>query len=72
MNSSKTCAYAVALVLSAAASQALAEAADKGDILEEVTITAQKRAENLQEVPLSVTAISTEQLEKRGIESVPA
>ena len=70
MNSSKTCAYAVALVLSAAASQALAEAADKGDILEEVTITAQKRAENLQEVPLSVTAISTEQLETRGIESV--
>ena len=70
MNSSKTCAYAVALVLSAAASQALAQGADKGDILEEVTITAQKRAENLQEVPLSVTAISTEQLETRGIESI--
>ena len=68
MNSSKTCAYAVALVLSAAASHALAEAADKADTLEEVIITAQKRAQNLQDVPLSVTAIGAEQLEVRGIE----
>ena len=45
MNSSKTCAYAVALVLSAAASHAWAEAADKADTLEEVIITAQKRAQ---------------------------
>jgi len=70
MNSSKTCAYAVALVLSAAASHALAEAADKADVLEEVIITAQKRAQNLQDVPLSVTAIGAEQLEVRGIESL--
>ena len=70
MNSSKTCAYAVALVLSAAASHAWAEAADKADTLEEVIITAQKRAQNLQDVPLSVTAIGAEQLEVRGIESL--
>ena len=69
MKSTNHCAYAVALVLAAAAAQAVA-ADDKGDVLEEVTITAQKRSENLQEVPLSVTAIGAEQLEVRGIESV--
>ncbi len=69
MISSKTCAYSVALILAAAAAQSLA-AAGKDDILEEVTITAQKRSENLQDVPLSVTAISGEQLETRGIEGL--
>ncbi|MFM7065959.1 MAG: TonB-dependent receptor [Gammaproteobacteria bacterium] len=70
MKSTNPCAYAVALVLAAAASQAVAQGADKGDVLEEVTITAQKRSENLQDVPLSVTAIGAEQLEARGIESL--
>ncbi|CAB1370562.1 TonB-dependent receptor [Denitratisoma oestradiolicum] len=36
--------------------------------LEEVIITAQKRAERLQDVPISVSAISGSQLETRGIE----
>ena len=70
MKSTNPCAYAVALVLAAAASQAVAQGADKGDVLEEVTITAQKRSENLQDVPLSVTAVGAEQLEARGIESL--
>ena len=35
--------------------------------LEEVVVTARKRAENLQDVPMSVTAISAEQLERLGI-----
>jgi outer membrane receptor protein involved in Fe transport len=34
--------------------------------LEAITVTAQKRAENIQDVPLSITAISAESLEKRG------
>src|ERR1035437_9459446 len=38
------------------------------EVLEEVIITAQKRAERLQDVPLSVTAITGSQLETRGIE----
>jgi iron complex outermembrane receptor protein len=38
--------------------------------IEEVVITAQKRQEKLQDVPLSVTAISGAQLETRGIEGV--
>ncbi|MBP9217407.1 MAG: TonB-dependent receptor [Sterolibacterium sp.] len=37
------------------------------ETLEEVVVTAQKRTERLQDVPLSVTAISGSQLENRGI-----
>ena len=36
--------------------------------LEEIVVTAQKREENLQQVPISITAISAAQLEHRGIE----
>ncbi len=45
-----------------AATQAAAE------VLEEIIVTAQKRTERLQDVPLSVTAISGSQLENRGIQ----
>lgn len=38
--------------------------------LEEIVVTAQKREEMLQEVPLSITAITTEELKTRGIENV--
>jgi len=37
--------------------------------LEEVVVTAQKRAENLQDVPLSITAIGTEKLEQLGVQN---
>ncbi|MBK6402476.1 MAG: hypothetical protein IPF74_11270 [Rhodocyclaceae bacterium] len=39
--------------------------------IEEVIVTAQKRQEKLQDVPLSITAISGAQLETRGIEGWP-
>lgn len=51
------------LIASAYASGAFAQ-----EKLEEVVITAQKRKENLQEVPFSVSAISGAQLELRGID----
>ena len=35
--------------------------------LEEIIVTARKRDENLQELPLSVTAISAEQIERQGL-----
>jgi iron complex outermembrane receptor protein len=35
--------------------------------LEEITVTARKREESLQELPMSVTAISAEQIERLGI-----
>ncbi len=38
--------------------------------IEEVIVTAQKRQEKLQEIPLSITAISGAQLETRGIEGI--
>jgi iron complex outermembrane recepter protein len=37
--------------------------------LQEITVTAQRRAENLQKVPLTVTAMSSAQLENNGIAS---
>ena len=38
--------------------------------LEEVVVTAQKRAENVQDVPISVTAFSGETLKAAGIQDV--
>jgi len=38
--------------------------------LEEIVVTAEKRSESLQDVPISVAALSAEQLQLRGIDSV--
>lgn len=40
--------------------------------LEGVIVTAQKREERLQDVPISITALTSEQLETRGIKSLDA
>ena len=54
-------------------SLALAIAATSGGVnsavLEEITVTAQKRAENLQDVPISMTALDGERMEEAGISS---
>jgi len=44
--------------------------ADAPAVLEEVTVTARKRSENLQEVPISITALSGAALEARGVENL--
>lgn len=49
-------------MLTAVAGPALAQSNEVG--LEELVITAQKRAENLQDVPISVSALSTERLDQ--------
>ena len=41
-------------------------AADGGGV-QEIIVTAQKRAESLQDVPIAITALGSEQLEQRGI-----
>ncbi|EIZ78648.1 TonB-dependent receptor [Novosphingobium sp. Rr 2-17] len=38
--------------------------------LEEIVVTAQKREQNLQDVPVAVSAISSEQIEARGVSAI--
>jgi iron complex outermembrane receptor protein len=52
------------------AAKARADATKNAVTLEEVVVTAQRREENLQEVPLSITAITADDLETRGIRNV--
>lgn len=44
-----------------------AESAESASVIEEIVVMARKRAENLQETPISVTAFTTEGLEARNI-----
>jgi iron complex outermembrane receptor protein len=63
-------ASASAIVLGAAsgaAAQAAPPAAAKQFELQEVVVTAQRRAENLQNVPMSVSSLSTDTLKEKGI-----
>jgi iron complex outermembrane recepter protein len=52
-----------AAVLAALSTPAMAQQSNEG-VLENVIVTAQKRTENLQEVPLSIQAIGSERLEE--------
>lgn len=55
-------------VLSVAVTAALVSGTAQGQaVLEEVTVTATKRAESLQDVPIAVTALTEESLEELGI-----
>ncbi|MBV6423941.1 MAG: Colicin I receptor [Steroidobacteraceae bacterium] len=62
-------AVATALATTAVAQTAPDETA-AAPVLEEVVVTAQKREEKLQDVPVAVTAISDQQIASRGINSV--
>lgn len=55
-----------------ASGMALAEeaATAAGPVLEEVVVTAQRREQSLQDVPISVTAMSQEQLDSQGVRNV--
>ncbi len=59
-------ALSLALSASAFAQAAAPEGAASGG-LEEIIVTATKRNENLQEVPVAITAITAEQLSKQGV-----
>ncbi len=59
---------AAALVSGALAMPQQAPAQEvQGAVLEEIIVTATKRAENLQDIPISVTALSSDRIEELGI-----
>ncbi|MEH6581072.1 MAG: TonB-dependent receptor [Halioglobus sp.] len=66
----KPCLYGIApLVLSFPLTTTAAES-DPSFMLEEVIVTAQKRAESLQDTPISITAFNEDALTQQGISSV--
>ncbi len=68
-----TRAVSIALAISAGfvGAQALAaDAATSGPVLEEIIVTAEKRSENLQDVPISVIAINAQQIQDAGITNI--
>ena len=67
------CACVACSIAAAAAhspSRALAALDDGGGFLEEVVVTARKRAETVQDVPIAITAITQDVIEQAGIERV--
>ncbi|MEY4720514.1 MAG: hypothetical protein RIQ46_239 [Pseudomonadota bacterium] len=53
--------------MAAFAVPAFAQEADSGSGLDEIVVTAQKREQNLQDVPIAISAISAEKVERLGI-----
>jgi len=61
---------ALALAALTVFTPALAQDDGPGYAIEEITVTAQKREENLQETPMAITALSAAGIEDRGIKGV--
>ena len=57
-------------VMSLGSMSSVGFAAEEAFSLEEIVVTAQKRAENLQDIPLAITAMSGDFLEQAGITAV--
>src|SRR3546814_3403273 len=58
-------------VAHAQASPAAAEATEKAQRgIEDIVVTAQKRSENVQDIPLAITAVSGDMLQDRQVTSV--
>ncbi len=72
---SPTCIAAIAACWFAGTADAAVSAPEGSEAqapaaLEEITVTARKRSENIQEVPISITALSGAALEARGVENL--
>lgn len=71
MTAASACALAIGLAMPAAAQQSDASSNDdEGDGIGMIIVTAQKRSENVQDVPIAITAIGSQFLETRGIDSI--
>tara|TARA_R110002110_G_scaffold413729_1_gene641659 strand:+ start:153521 stop:155836 length:2316 start_codon:yes stop_codon:yes gene_type:complete len=57
----------LAIAIAATALSAAAQQSDRGLVLEEVIVTAQKREQSLQDVPVSVTAFTADVIDRAGI-----
>ncbi len=60
----------LAAVARAAGDDATGKGSPKGPGLEEIVVTAQKRAERLNKVPISITALGRTQMDKQGVRSI--
>ncbi len=70
-NNPKRLAAVIAVISSASMSSGLAWTQERSSkALEEIVVTAQKREQNLQEVPVAITSYNAIELENKGISSV--
>jgi iron complex outermembrane receptor protein len=60
----------LALASVAITQQAAAQQSGKGDELEEVVVTATKRSSTVETTPISITALTGQDLEERGITDI--
>ena len=67
MKKQVSCAAAVAALLAPILAHAADVSGTSGDALQEIVVTAERRAEPLQDVPISITAFSAEDLERSNI-----
>src|SRR5882724_11996241 len=73
MNSSQKLSYAIAAILSGpgvgmgVAHAATAAEASDSDAIQEITVTAQRRTENMQNVPITITALTAETLTQLNV-----
>ena len=61
---------AIAVAVSAACGGAYAAEQAQESVIEEIVVTATKRAENLQDVPMSITAFTDEDIVKQGFKQL--
>src|SRR5260370_36934882 len=73
MNSNPKLSYAIAAILSGSAAgfahAATATDTEASDAIQEITVTAQRRAENIQNVPISIQALTAETLTQLHVQT---
>ena len=71
MNSNQKLSYAIAAILSGSAAgfahAAAATDAEASDAIQEITVTAQRRTENIQNVPITIQALTAETLKELSV-----